>query len=335
MGVRRNGGGKRKEGKGTKDREKKEKEEKEEKEQKRREKKGSEKGKEPKGRTEKMGGTAIEIRGLTKNYGKHRGVEDISLTVEEGDIFGFLGPNGAGKSTTIRSMLGMLRFRQGEITLLGKDCRKSLKEILRQIGYMPSESAFYADMRVAEVIRFAADARGLDCGEEAARLCGLLEVDMGKRIRELSLGNRKKVSIVCAMQHRPRLLILDEPTSGLDPLMQEVFFRLLLEYNARGTTVFLSSHVLSEVRRYCRNAAIIRRGRIVRRDTVESLSKSDLRRVWLRENGQEKEFTYTGSMQELIRGLAGRNIEDLLIREPSLDELFLHYYEETETDSPS
>lgn len=275
-----------------------------------------------------MDRTAIEIRGLTKRYGKQRGVEEVSLTVKEGEIFGFLGPNGAGKSTTIRSMLGMLRFQQGEIILLGKDNRKHLKEILRQTGYMPSEAAFYADMRVSEVIRLAADARGLDCREEAARLCGLLEVDTAKRIKELSLGNRKKVGIVCAMQHRPQLLILDEPTSGLDPLMQEVFFRLLLEYNAQGTTIFLSSHVLSEVRRYCRNAAIIRQGRIIRTDTVENLSKSDLRRVWLRENGQEKEFTHTGSMRELIRQLADREIEDLLISEPSLDELFLHYYED-------
>lgn len=275
-----------------------------------------------------MSGYAIEIKGLTKTYGKQRGVEELSLSVGEGDIYGFLGPNGAGKSTTIRCLLGMLRFQQGEITLLGKDNRKQLKEILSETGYLPSETCFYPDMRVSEVIRFAASARGTGCREEADRLCGLLEVDTAKRIRELSLGNRKKVGIVCAMQHRPRLLILDEPTSGLDPLMQEVFFRLLLEYSAQGTTVFLSSHVLSEVRRYCKNAAIIRQGRIVRTDTVENLASSNLRRVLLRENGQEQEFTYTGDMRELIRQLADREIEDLLIGEPPLDELFLHYYEQ-------
>lgn len=278
-----------------------------------------------------MKGNAIEIRHLTKTYGKHRGVEDVSLSVEEGDIFGFLGPNGAGKSTTIRSMLGMLRFEQGEIRLLGKNSPGEQKEILRQTGYMPSEAAFYPDMRVREVIRFAAEARAMDCDEEAGRLCGLLEVDGAKRIEELSLGNRKKVSIVCAMQHRPRLLILDEPTSGLDPLMQETFFKLLLEANSQGATVFLSSHVLSEVQRYCKNAAIIRQGKIIRRDTVENLSKSNLRRVRLWEKGQEREFSYTGSIKELISRLADRELDDLLIQEPTLDELFMHYYEKEES----
>ncbi len=267
-----------------------------------------------------MSGKAIEIRGLTKTYGKHRGVEDISLFVEQGDIFGFLGPNGAGKSTTIRSMLGLLRFKRGEIRLLGRDSCREQKEILERTGYMPSEAAFYPDMRAGEVIGLAAKARGKDCGEEAERLCGLLEVDRTKRIRDLSLGNRKKVSIVCALQHCPELLILDEPTSGLDPLMQEVFFRLLLESNVRGTTIFLSSHVLSEVKRYC----------IVRTDTVENLSKTNLRLVKLKERGQEQEFRYTGSMKELIGQLAGREIEDLLIQEPTLDELFMHYYEDGE-----
>ena len=157
---------------------------------------------------------AIEISGLTKSYGKHRGVKNISLQVSRGDIFGFLGPNGAGKSTTIRSILGLLRFGQGEIKVLAMDSRKQQKEILSRIGYMPSEALFYPSMKVKDVIRFAADVRKRDCGEEAGRICQALEVDMGKKIGELSLGNRKKVSIVCAMQHKPELLILDEPTSG-------------------------------------------------------------------------------------------------------------------------
>ncbi|MDE6891855.1 MAG: AAA family ATPase, partial [Lachnospiraceae bacterium] len=166
-----------------------------------------------------------------------------------------------------------------------------------------------------------------DCTEESERICELLKVDREKKIEELSLGNRKKVSIVCAMQHKPRLLILDEPTSGLDPLMQEAFFKLILEYNSQGTTCFLSSHVISEVKRYCRNAAIIRDGAIIRVDTVENLSKSNLRRIKLTENKEVKDFVYTGSMKELLKELEGRNIEDLLIEEPSLEELFMHYYE--------
>ncbi|MCM1127720.1 MAG: ABC transporter ATP-binding protein [Lachnospiraceae bacterium] len=269
---------------------------------------------------------AVEIRGLTKNYGKHRGVKDISLQVEKGDIFGFLGSNGAGKSTTIRSLLGMLHFEKGEILVLGMDSRKQQKEILKRVGYMPSEAMFYPSMRVKDVIQFAADARKMDCREEAMRICRALSVDTQKRIEELSLGNRKKVSIVCAMQHKPELLILDEPTSGLDPLMQEAFFELLLSCNRQGTTCFLSSHVLSEVKRYCRKAAIIREGQIIRTDTVENLSKSNLRKVRVWKDGQERRFSYTGKMKELIRKLGEEEIEDVLIEEPGLDELFMHYY---------
>lgn len=277
---------------------------------------------------------AIEITRLTKSYGKRRGVNNISLTVKEGDIFGFLGPNGAGKSTTIRSMLGLVRFQEGQIRLLAKDAVKKRREVLSQIGYMPSEAMFYPTMKVKDVIAFAAQAHAAgsgakqaDCAKEAERICEVLKVDREKKIEELSLGNRKKVSIVCAMQHRPRLLILDEPTSGLDPLMQEAFFKLILEYNSQGTTCFLSSHVISEVRRYCRNAAIIRDGSIIRVDTVENLSKSNLRRIKLTENGIVKDFAYTGNMKELLEELIGRDVEDLLIEEPSLEELFMHYYE--------
>lgn len=271
---------------------------------------------------------AIEIEGLTKTYGKKRGVNQISLTVKEGDIFGFLGPNGAGKSTTIRSMLGMLHYQEGDIRILQMDAVKQQKEILRQVGYMPSEAMFYPSMKVKEVIRFAARARAMDCAREAEKICSLLEVDGEKRIEELSLGNRKKVSIVCAMQHKPRLLILDEPTSGLDPLMQEAFFQLIMEYNKEGTTCFLSSHVLSEVKSYCNNVAIIKEGAIIKADTVSNLSKSNMRRVFVRAEGQEKEFVYTGDMGELIHKLDGMRIEDVLIKEPSLEELFIHYYEQ-------
>lgn len=269
---------------------------------------------------------AIEIQNLTKSYGRQRGVTDVGLRVERGDIFGFLGPNGAGKSTTIRCMLGMLHFQKGEIRLLGMDVNKQQKEILRQVGYMPSEAMFYPSMKVKDVIRFAARARGMDCSGEADRLCAVLEVDREKRIEALSLGNRRKVSIVCAMQHRPKLLILDEPTSGLDPLMQEAFFGLLREYNAEGTTCFLSSHVLSEVKKYCRHAAIIKEGALIRTDTVENLAKSDLRRVKLRIDGKEEQFIHTGSMKELLQKLNALEPEDILIEEPSLEEIFMHYY---------
>lgn len=270
---------------------------------------------------------AIEIKHLTKYYGKHRGVSRISLEVPEGDIFGFLGPNGAGKSTTIRCMLGMLHFQEGEIRLLQMDTKKQMRDILCQVGYMPSETMFYPGMKVKDVIRFAARARNMNCDKEAERICRLLEVDREKKIGELSLGNRKKVGIVCAMQHKPRLLILDEPTSGLDPLMQEAFFQLILEYNAQGTTCFLSSHVLSEIKRYCRNAAIIKDGELVKVDSVENLLKSGIRQIRIWKDGKEQRLSYDGDMRKLIKKLDEMQVDDLLIEEPSLEELFIHYYE--------
>ena len=211
--------------------------------------------------------SVVEIKNLTKSYGKNRGVIDVSLGIEEGDIFGFLGPNGAGKSTTIRSMLGFLKINSGEIKILGMDSIKQHEEILRNVGYMPSEAWFYDSMKVKDVIKYAADVRGLDCSAEAEKLCERLKVDKDKKIKQLSYGNRKKVSIVCAMQHRPRLFIFDEPTGGLDPLMQKKFFELINEYVAQGATCLLSTHVLSEVDKYCKNAAIMREGRLTMLDT--------------------------------------------------------------------
>lgn len=270
-------------------------------------------------------GNVIEINGLTKHYGKHRGVEEVSFSVGQGDMFAFLGPNGAGKSTTIRCMLGLIQYQQGSITLLDNRYTGQ-RETLRHIGYMPSEAMFYSGMKAKEVIRFAAEARGVNCSREAARLCDVLEVPLEKKIEELSLGNRKKVSIVCAMQHEPELLVLDEPTSGLDPLMQDTFFSLLQEANSKGTTCFLSSHVLSEVKKYCRNAAFIKNGRILKVDSIENLTRSNLRQIRVWKNGREERFSYEGNVQELLAKLQGMAVEDVLIEEPSLEEIFMHYY---------
>ena len=212
--------------------------------------------------------SVVEIKNLTKSYGKNRGVIDVSLSIEEGDIFGFLGPNGAGKSTTIRSMLGFLKINSGEIKILGMDSIKQHEEILRNVGYMPSEAWFYDSMKVKDVIKYAADVRGLDCSAEAEKLCERLTVDKDKKIKQLSYGNRKKVSRVCAMQHRPKLFIFDEPTGGLDPLMQRTFFELVNEYVDEGATCLLSTHVLTEVNKYCRHAAIMREGRLTMLDDV-------------------------------------------------------------------
>ena len=219
-------------------------------------------------REEKDVSSVVKISNLTKSYGKNRGVIDVSLSIEEGDIFGFLGPNGAGKSTTIRSILGFLKFNSGEIQILGMDSVKDHEEILKNVGYMPSEAWFYDSMKVKDVIRYAADVRGMDCAAEAEKLCERLKVDKEKKIKQLSYGNRKKVSIVCAMQHRPKLFIFDEPTGGLDPLMQRTFFELISEYVDEGATCLLSTHVLTEVNKYCRHAAIMREGRLTMLEDV-------------------------------------------------------------------
>ena len=213
----------------------------------------------------------IQTTNLTKSYGRARGVTDLTLHVPEGGCFGFIGPNGAGKSTTIRTLLGLLSPTAGSAEVLGLDCVRQRNAILAQVGYMPSEAMFYPDMRVGQVIRLSADLRKKDCRAQAAALCETLELDARKRIRELSLGNRKKVSIVCAMQHRPGLYILDEPTSGLDPLVQRAFWSELEQRRREGATVFLSSHVLYEVARYCDRAAIIREGRLVVEGTTQEL----------------------------------------------------------------
>lgn len=271
---------------------------------------------------------AISIQNLTKHYGKNRGVNNLSLNVEQGDIFGFLGPNGAGKSTTIRSILGLIQFQEGSATILGMDVKQKRNEILKQIGYMPSEAMFYPSMKVRDVIRFAADMRNLDCRKEADMLCERLLVDPDKKIEQLSLGNRKKVSIVCAMQHKPKLFIFDEPTSGLDPLMQAEFFNLILEYNKQGATCFLSSHVLSEIKKYCRHAAIIKDGTLICTDTVENLTRTNTKRIRMIKDGTEEAFVYNGDLNELFASFLGHNIEDIIIEEPELDEIFMAYYKE-------
>ncbi len=272
----------------------------------------------------------IEIEKLTKNYGKNRGVENISFQVKQGEIFGFLGQNGAGKSTTIRAMLGFIQKNTGEIRILGRDAEKDRQECLKEIGYMPSEEQFYPSMTVKEVIKLAADVRGVDCQKEAEKLCRRLQLDTKKKIKELSLGNKKKVSIVCAMQHKPKLFIFDEPTSGLDPFMQAEFFKLIHEYVEEGASCMLSTHVLSEVRSHCNRVAIMKDGKLMCVDTVENLTKANAKRVKVTKNNETKEFVYKGDMKDLLKELAEEEIQDVLIEEPSIEEIFMHYYEKKE-----
>ena len=284
---------------------------------------------------------AIMTDNLTKYYGKARGIVDVSLTVEEGDFFGFIGPNGAGKSTTIRTLLGLIAPTGGSAEIFGKDICRQRTEILADIGYLPSETMFYGGMRVKDVLRLSARLRKSDCSGEAEKLCERLELDTSRKIDELSLGNRKKVGIVCALQHRPKLYILDEPTSGLDPLMQREFYSLLQERNEEGATVFLSSHVLSEVQRYCKHAAVIREGRLLACDSVENLGHTGAKRVTLRgvtavpelehirdvkTSAEGVSFLYSGKADRLIKELSALPITDVTIAEPDLEEIFMHYY---------
>lgn len=285
---------------------------------------------------------AIRIENLSKYYGKARGIEQISLSVAEGEFFGFIGPNGAGKSTTIRTLLGLVSPTGGHAAVLGFDIVKEKEKILARIGYLPSEAMFHSGMRVRDVLKLSADLRKKDCRDVAAGLCERLQLDTGRKVDELSFGNRKKVAIVCALQHEPQLLILDEPTSGLDPLMQKAFFEILRERNKKGATVFLSSHILSEIQRNCSRAAIIRAGRIIACDSVEALSQTNARRVNIHgcaeleglagiRDRKEAEgvvsFLYNGEMKALLQVLAAGDVTDLSVSEPDLEEIFMHFYE--------
>ena len=272
----------------------------------------------------------IEITDLTKTYGKHRGVENVSFSVKKGEIFGFLGPNGAGKSTTIRSMLGLIRYDKGQIHICGLDAQRDKEKILQRVGYMPSEAWFYPGMTIREVLKLSADVRKMDCSKEAGMLCERLQVDEKRKISELSLGNRKKVSIVCAMQHKPELFVFDEPTSGLDPLMQNVFFELIKEYVEKGATCMLSTHVLSEVRNHCDRVAIMREGKLIVTDTVEHLLASKTKRIKMIRDGESLDFIYKDDLNNLYKELKDHSIEDILIEEPSIEEVFMHYYEKGE-----
>lgn len=284
---------------------------------------------------------AIRLTGLTKYYGKIRGVDGIDLAVPSGEFFGFIGPNGAGKSTTIRTMLGLISPTSGSAEIFGMDVVKEKQAIQRKIGYLPSETAFYPGMRVKDALKLSADLRKMDCGMEAKRLCERLKLDPARKAEELSFGNRKKISIVCALQHCPELLILDEPTGGLDPLMQREFFDILNERNKQGTTVFLSSHVLSEIGRNCSRAAIIRDGKIIACDHVDALSQTNAKRITVRgkakldglsgicdlkESEDSVSFLFGGDINELILSLSASRISDLTITEPEPEEIFLHYY---------
>jgi ABC-2 type transport system ATP-binding protein len=289
----------------------------------------------------------IDISDLSKFYGKARGIEDINLEINEGEIFGFIGPNGAGKSTTIRILMNMIFPTSGSARIMGMDVIRETKNIKSQVGYIPSDANAYSSMNVHEFLTYCAGFYQLRNGNmRISELSEMFELDLTRKIADLSLGNRKKVSIVQSMLHTPRLLILDEPTTGLDPLMQSVFFELLRSENKKGMTIFFSSHILSEVQMLCKRVAIIKEGRIIQLEDIDNLRKKQLKKVTIEfMDHADKEvfripggesifdglnntiyFMYSGDVNELTGLLAQKKILNLMIEEPSLDEIFLHYY---------
>lgn len=290
--------------------------------------------------------SVIVLEKLTKYYGKTRGIEDLTFDVKEGEIFGFIGPNGAGKSTTIRTLLSLIRPTSGKATIFGMDIVKDAPEIAKNVGYLPSEVFYYDNMKVKELLNYSASFYKKDCSKRIKELSEVMDLDLDRKIEDLSFGNKKKVGIVQGLLHEPKLILLDEPTSGLDPLMQKKFFDLLEEENKKGATVLFSSHILGEVQKLCHRVAIIKDGRIIRLDNIENLRGETYKRFSIETedrlyNGllnlpgvddvikdeKSASFLYKGDINPVMKEISGLKLKNILIEEPSLEEVFMHYYE--------
>lgn len=293
----------------------------------------------------------LKLEKLTKSYGKSRGVEDISLEIQSGEVFGFLGPNGAGKSTTINTILDLLRADSGSISIFGLDSHKDSVAIRRRVGYLSGDMATDPTLTGAQYLRYASHLHGGIADSQVAELVRRLHCETGKRIKALSRGNRQKIGLVATLMHDPELLILDEPTSGLDPLVQSEFNQIIRERQHAGKTTFMSSHILSEIQTICDRVGFIRDGKLIRVSRLDELLNDSPRRVSvlygsappdsqlktadgiskLKSNGNRREFVFRGNYNELIRIIGSKPIKDLQIVEPPLDELFMEYYQSTET----
>ncbi len=288
----------------------------------------------------------IEIINLTKYYGKARGIEKVSFNVEEGEIFGFIGPNGAGKSTTIRTLLSLIYPTSGSAKIFGKDVIKEGPEIREHIGYLPSEVFYYDNMRVVDLLKYSASFYPNVNKNRIFELAEIMDLDLNKKIDDLSYGNKKKVGIVQGLLHSPKLIILDEPTSGLDPLMQKKFFDLIREENKKGATVLFSSHVLSEVQKLCTRVGIIKDGAMVKVEDIHTIKNSNYKKFNiemkdpvsvdyfnfdgvsdLTVEGNSVHFIFSGDMNTVIEKMVERKINNLIVEEPTLEEIFIHYYE--------
>lgn len=293
---------------------------------------------------------AIETEALTKRYGRHRGIEEVTFTVRPGEVFGFLGPNGAGKTTTIRTLLDLIHPTAGSARLFGLDSRRDSVAIRARLGNLPGDFGFGRDATGRQAVRLLGRLRGIDGGGRARELATRFRADLDRPLGQLSRGNRQTIGLILATFHRPELLILDEPTSGLDPLMQEEFLALVAEERERGAAVFLSSHELDEVQRVCDRVGIVRGGRLVaveriadllgkarRRFAVELRDPAGLERLRrlpgvadLEVAGSRASFTAGGDLDAVVRELAGHHVIDLEATHPSLEEVFLGYYDEGE-----
>lgn len=288
----------------------------------------------------------IETKKLTKYYGKSRGIIDVDIAVEEGEIYGFIGPNGAGKSTTIRVLLSLIYATSGSATIFGKDVVQFGPEIKKEIGYLPGEVFYYDNMRVKDLLNYSASFYKKDCSKRIKELAEIMSLELDKKIDDLSYGNKKKVGIVQGLLHEPKLIILDEPTGGLDPLMQQKFFNLLRDENKNGATVFLSSHILSEVQRLCDRVAIIKEGKIIQVEKMSELQKSNYSKIKIESNaaipdgyfdldgisGLKTEnhsitFMFRGDINTMTKKLAALDLASLFVEEPDLEDIFLHYYQ--------
>jgi ABC-2 type transport system ATP-binding protein len=289
---------------------------------------------------------AIEIKKLTKYYGEARGIIDVSFNVAEGEIFGFIGPNGAGKSTTIRTLLSLIYPTSGSALIFGKDCIEFGTEIRKEVGYLPSEVFYYDNMKVIDLLKYSATFYKKDCTKRIKELAEVMDLDLSKKIDDLSFGNKKKVGIVQGLLHEPKLIILDEPTSGLDPLMQQKFFELLQAENKKGATILFSSHILSEVQKLCNRVAIIKEGKVIKVENMASLRENKYKKFkvetiskidkdYFKMNGVSQyevdkdivSFLFKGNINLIMKKLSAIEILNLWIEEPSLEEIFMHYYE--------
>ena len=285
----------------------------------------------------------LRVVQLCKNYGKTKGIEDLSLELNDGEIFGLIGPNGAGKSTTIRSIMNVINKSYGEVYFNDQLLDKNNIEAKKLIGYLPSEVFLYEDMSVKQMLDYHASFFKEDLSERRKELVKLLNVDEKKKIEDLSLGNLKKVGITLALMHNPKLLILDEPSSGLDPIMQQTFYELLLQEKAKGTTIIYSTHILSEVSKICDRVGIIKDSHLVKIEDVDSLNNNRLTFIKITSEDNEKikealnletyelgkntiRFKYDKDVNSLLRVLTNFNIDRMLIEEPTIEEIFMHYY---------